>query len=230
MTDKQKIFLIYASVAVASVFIMAIAFLIRGKPSSYEAEAPYYKQEQDFEPLLKLEQDLVLKKQNGEEVRISDLNGKVWAFAQFYAVCPMCAERNSQGLKQLYEKYKDEPDFQVVCITVDPENDGVEQMKSYAEALNADVSNWWFLTGEADALKKYMVDEMKYQEIVKREDEEAAARLGAYEHDMSIAIYDRKLSMVKRHDLFNAKKKGESFYKGEVNKLHHTVETLLNRE
>ncbi|MEJ6778249.1 MAG: SCO family protein, partial [Akkermansiaceae bacterium] len=154
----------------------------------------------------------------------------VWAFAQFYASCPMCAKRNSQGLKDLYEKYKGNPDFVLVCITVNPETDGVEQMLSYAEGLAADSSNWWFLTGDAKALKDYMINEMKYQEIVKREDPEEAARLGEYEHDMSIAVYDRNLSMIKRHDLYNARKKGEAFYKGEENKLHYTVKTLLEKK
>jgi protein SCO1/2 len=163
-------------------------------------------------------------------VKISELKGKVWACAQFYASCPMCAKRNSQGLKDLYEKYKGNPDFVLVCITVNPENDGIEQMLSYAEGLDADSSNWWFLTGDAKALKDYMINEMKYQAIVKREDPEEAARLGEYEHDMSIAVYDRNLSMIKRHDLFNARKKGEAFFTGEENKLHYTVKTLLEKK
>ena len=226
MSDKGKIVCIYACVAIASVLIIGISFAIRGKRIQPEVK-PRYQQETNFEPLLKIENDLVLKRQDGEEVSISDLNGKVWAFAQFYAVCPMCAERNSQGLKDLYEKFKDDPDFQLVCITIDPENDGIDEMKSYAEALGADSEDWWFLTGEEGPLKEYMIQEMKYQAIVKREDPEEAARLGAYEHDMSIAVYNRKLEMVKRHDLFNASRKGEDFYKGEENKLHFTVKTLL---
>jgi protein SCO1/2 len=204
--------------------------LIRPNQRDLEQEKPYYAQQDDLQPLITLEKDLVLKRQDGKEVKISELKGKVWAFAQFYASCPMCAKRNSQGLKDLYEKYKGNPDFVLVCITVNPETDGVEQMLSYAEGLAADSSNWWFLTGDAKALKDYMINEMKYQEIVKREDPEEAVRLGEYEHDMSIAVYDRNLSMIKRHDLYNARKKGEAFYKGEENKLHYTVKTLLEKK
>lgn len=229
MTDKQKIIMIYSVVAVVSVLIMVVAFAIRGenKDIAEIKDTPHYQLEKDFEAVMTLEEDIVLKNQEGEDVRISDLKGKVWAFAQFYAFCPMCAERNSQGLKDLYEKFKNEPDFVVVCITVDPENDTPESMKSYAEALKADTSNWLFLTGDAEPLKRYMEQEMKYQAIVKRADPEEAARLGAYEHDMSIAVYNRELGMVKRHDLYNAKAKGDAFYKGEENKLHFTVESLL---
>jgi protein SCO1/2 len=230
MSDKQKIICIYLGVAGISLLILVTTYLIRPNQRDLEQEKPYYAQQDDLQPLITLEKDLVLKRQDGKEVKISELKGKVWAFAQFYASCPMCAKRNSQGLKDLYEKYKGNPDFVLVCITVNPETDGVEQMLSYAEGLAADSSNWWFLTGDAKALKDYMINEMKYQEIVKREDPEEAARLGEYEHDMSIAVYDRNLSMIKRHDLYNARKKGEAFYKGEENKLHYTVKTLLEKK
>lgn len=231
MSDKQKILVIYISVAVICVLILLTTWLIRGSHlRAPEPEQPQYAQQEAVTPLLTLEKDLVLKHQDGREVRISELKGKVWGFAQFYASCPMCAKRNSQGLKALYEKFKGHPDFAIVCITVDPATDTVEQMKSYAEALGADSKNWWFLTGDDEALKHYMIDEMKYQSIVKRQDPDEIARLGAFEHDMAIAVFDRNLSMIRRHDLYNARKKGEAFYRGEEGKLHFTVSSLLDKK
>ncbi|MGB0776275.1 MAG: SCO family protein, partial [Akkermansiaceae bacterium] len=150
MTDKQKIATIYISVAVISALILAVTFYIRSHGLQQSQQKPYYSKDSKLEPLLTLKEDITLKNQDGEEVKISDLKGKVWAVAQFYASCPMCAERNDQGLKQLYEKFKDVPDFQLVCITVDPATDGVAEMKSYADALDASTKNWWFLTGEAE--------------------------------------------------------------------------------
>jgi len=231
MTDKQKITTIYVSAAAICVLILLTTWFIQGthlKPPP--APEPQYVVDEMSGPLLTLRNDLSLKHQDGRDVKIFELKGKVWAFAQFYATCPMCAKRNSQGLKALYDKYKDNPDFVIVCITVDPVTDGVEQMKSYAEALGADSANWWFLTGDAKALTDYMVNEMKYQSIVKRSDPDEAARLGAFEHDMSIAVYDRSLSMVTRHDLYNARKKGDAFLKSEEDKLHFTVQSLLEQK
>lgn len=231
MSDKQKIVVIYLSVAVLCVLILLTTWLIRGSHlQAPEPDAPLYVQEGVSTPLLTLEKDLVLRRQDGRDVKISDLKGKVWGFAQFYASCPMCAKRNSQGLKALYEKFKDHPDFVIVCITVDPATDTVEQMKSYADALGAENQNWWFLTGDADALKQYMIDEMKYQTIVKRQDPDEIARLGAFEHDMAIAVFDRNLSMIRRHDLYNARNKGDAFYRGEEAKLHFTVSSLLDKQ
>ncbi len=232
MSDTKKIITIYATVIVVSALIMFIAFAIRGKNHELAEikDTPQYQKEANFEAVLQLEEDFLFTNQDGEEVRISDLKGKVWAFAQFYAFCPMCAERNDQGLKALYEKFKADPDFMVVCVTVDPENDSTKQLKTYANALDADTSDWLFLTGDPEPMKRYMIDVIKYQTIVKRENPEEAARLGTYEHDMSIAIFNRDLGMVKRHDLFNAKAKGDAFYTGEENKLHFTVETLLKTQ
>ena len=231
MTDKQKITTIYVSAAAISVLIILTTWLIRGtqlKPPP--APEPQYVVNEVSGPLLTLRNDLSLKHQDGRDVKISELEGKVWAFAQFYATCPMCAKRNSQGLKALYDRYKDNPDFVVVCITVDPVTDGVEEMSSYADALGADASNWWFLTGDATALTDYMVNEMKYQAIVKRDDPDEAARLGAFEHDMAIAVFDRNLSMITRHDLYNARKKGDAFLKAEEGKLNSTVQSLLGKK
>ncbi len=229
MNDKSKIFLIYGVVALVCVLIMGTAFYIRGQQVRPEVE-PYYTQDSKLDPLITLEKDLVLKNQDGEEVKISDLKGKVWAFAQFYATCPMCAKRNDQGLKALYQKFKDNPEFRLVCITVNPEDDGVEQMKTYADALDADSKKWLFLTGDPEALRNYMVDEMKYDPIQKRKNPEEAAAKGALAHNMSIAVYNRDLSMVGRKNLSRARIDGEDVYDEVEKSLHQMIDAVLKQK
>jgi cytochrome oxidase Cu insertion factor (SCO1/SenC/PrrC family) len=88
MNDKQKIVVIYASVAAICVLIVLTTLLIRSNHlQPPQPEAPQYVQEDISSPLLTLEKDLVLKHQDGRDVKISDLKDKVWAFAQFYATC-----------------------------------------------------------------------------------------------------------------------------------------------
>jgi len=229
MSDKSKIIAIYTGVVVISAIIMTVAFYIRGHQVRPEVK-PYYSNNSEFAPMLTLEKDITLTNQDGKQVKISDLKGKVWAFAQFYAACPMCAKNNEQGVKSLYNKFKDNPDFQIVCITVDPEKDGVAEMKSYAEALGADTSNWWFLTGDAEALKAYMVDEMKYDPIQERKDPTEAAEKGALAHNMSIAVYNRDLQMVGRRDLFHARQDGDAVYEETEKALHQMVDAVLKQK
>ncbi len=229
MTDKGKIISIYACAALISALIFAVAFWIRGNQIKPEVK-PYYSSDSELEALLTLEKDITLTNQDGEKVKISDLKGKVWAFAQFYAACPMCAKNNEQGMKTLYNKFKNNPDFQMVCISVDPEKDGVEQLKSYADALAADTSDWWFLTGDPDELKTYMVDEMKYDPIQERKDPSEAAEKGAIAHNMSISVFNRELALIGRRDLFHAKIDGEAVFVETEKALHQMVETVLEQK
>ncbi len=224
MTDKAKIACIYITVAVVSVLILGTSFFIRGEQVKPALIVP------EIKPVLTLEKDLVLTNQDGKEVHLSDLKGKVWAFAQFYATCPMCAKRNAQGLKNLYETFKGRQDFMLVCITVNPENDTPEKMKSYAESLGADTSNWWFLTGDPQQLKDYMLHEMKYDPIKKREDPDEASAKGALAHNMSIAVYNRDMSMVGRRDLYHARLQGDAVYTETEKALHQMVDAMLKQK
>ena len=224
MTDKGKIALIYISVALISALILATTLYIRSSQLKPELVTP------EAIPLLTLEKDLTLTNQDGTEIHISDLKGKVWAFAQFYATCPMCAKRNGQGLKNLYQTFKGQSDFSLVCITVNPEEDTPEKMKSYAESLGADTSNWLFLTGDPEKLKDYMLNEMKYDPIQKREDPEEAMAKGALAHNMSIAVFDRNLTMVGRRDLYVARQQGEAVYKETEKALHAMVRSQLEKK
>ena len=229
MTDKSKIITIYASAILISAFILGVAFVIRGNRVQPETE-PYYSTDSQLEPKFTLEKDITLTNQDGKEVKISDLKGKVWAFAQFYAACPMCAQNNEQGVKNLYSKFKDQPDFQMVCITVAPDKDDVEKLKAYADALGADSSDWWFLTGEKEELRNYMVEEMKYDPIQERKDPSEAAAKGALAHNMSIAVFDRNLSLIGRRDLFHARQDGDAVFEETEKALHQMVEAVLEKK
>jgi len=225
MTDKAKIATIYISVAVISVLILITTFYIQSRQVQPELVVP------EPQPALTLEKDLVLTNQDGKKMHISELKGKVWAFAQFYANCPMCAKRNGQGLKSLYEAFKDRPDFKLVCISVNPEEDTPEKMKAIAESLGADTSNWLFLTGDAKKLKDYMLNEMKYDPIRKREDPKEAALKGEFAHNMSIAVYNRDMSMIdRRFDLYNARQQGEAVYEETEKALHRMIDTILKEK
>ena len=115
-------------------------------------------------------------------MKISDLKDKVWIAAQFFAECPNCATRNGDHLVKLYQKYQDNPDFHVVCVSVDPEMDDIERLQQYATNLNADISNWWFLTGSREKLHSYMEKEMKFLSVRERTNEDDIAREGRWAH------------------------------------------------
>jgi cytochrome oxidase Cu insertion factor (SCO1/SenC/PrrC family) len=146
--------------------------------------------------------DLVATNQAGETVKLSDLRGKVWVVAEFFAVCPHCAVRNGKELREIYDAFKDRPDFHIVCISVDPQQDGVEKLKDYAEALGADSKNWWFLNaGDEKATHEYLEKTLKFLGVRERTDPAQIEANGRFEHDMGLLAVSRDFSTFGKWDL-----------------------------
>ncbi len=55
-------------------------------------------------------------------------------------------------MKRVQLAFKDNPNFKILSFTVDPEVDSVEQLKRYANSLNAVKNQWHFLTGKKEDL------------------------------------------------------------------------------
>jgi len=207
MKSKRKLVVVYATVMVCFAVALGYGFYISKQRQKNAADVI-----KANDVTHTLESDIVLVNQEGEEIRLSDLKGKVWAFSQFYAACPMCADRNGKGLRQIYDAFKANPDFHMVCVTVNPKKDGVETLKSYANSLGADSKNWWFLTGDPEQMKEFMITKMKYQPTVERENATDAATKGIISHDMAISVYNREMSMVSRFDPYAASQKSDAQY------------------
>jgi cytochrome oxidase Cu insertion factor (SCO1/SenC/PrrC family) len=191
MTDKKKIILIYVGVALICVLVLGMSFLLVGlKKVKKKDELPATGVgKEDPGDLVVLKSNLELQRQDGAAVKISDLNDKVWLAAQFYATCPMCAERNQSSLVEIYNEFKDENEFLVVCFSVDPENDTEELLSSVRDGLQLSTSNWWFLRAEREKLWEFMTKEMYFTTIKERTDPIHIAQKGRWAHDMGYQLY-----------------------------------------
>ena len=160
MSKKTTLILFYAGVALVCVAILALVNLLilpSLKIKGAETEAFVDVGQQRQAEWFPIEKDLVATNQAGDTVKLSDLRGKVWVVAEFFAVCPHCAVRNGKELREIYDEFKDYPDFHIVCISVDPKQDDAEKLKEYAAALGADSKNWWFLNaGDEKASHEYL--------------------------------------------------------------------------
>jgi cytochrome oxidase Cu insertion factor (SCO1/SenC/PrrC family) len=208
MNERGKIVLIYAAVAVLSVGIVGTAVFLRGRLPEPEIEQIVGAGRADPGAWFTIGRDLEATNQAGRRVRLSELRGKVWVVAEFFAVCPKCAVRNGSDLREIYDEFKDDPDFHVVCISVDPEQDTVDKLSDYAAALGADVSNWWFLTGEREELHAYLSGELKFLDIRERSDPEEIEQLGRYAHDLGLMVVDRSWQVIGKRDLAWAREEG----------------------
>jgi protein SCO1/2 len=209
MNRKTTIFLFYTVIALFGAGILTLAIWARKRIPSHEPRA--------LPPVVdvgagkagdwfSIKKDLNAVNQDGQQVKLSDLRGKVWLVAEFFAVCPHCAVRNGSDLREIYETFKHHPDFHIACISVDPEADQHEKLKDYAKALGADTRNWWFLNaGEAAATHQYLEHELKFFGVRERTDPLQIEANGRYAHDLGFILVDREFNVIGKWPLADAK-------------------------
>jgi protein SCO1/2 len=129
--------------------------------------------------------DFALTSQDGKEVRLEDFRGRVVAVAFIYASCPDVCPLLTDKMARVQDALG--PDFGAkvafVSITTDPERDTPEVLKGYAEAFEADLAGWSFLTGRPEAVR----------EVAKRYGVAIApAADGQVDHTMLTTLVDRQ--------------------------------------
>ena len=94
-----------------------------------------------------------LTERSGKPFDSASLRGKVWLASVFFANCPGPCFRENQALADILRNIPD-PDFMVVSVTCDPDNDTPESLRRYADRFEANPDRWKFLTGEMETIKK----------------------------------------------------------------------------
>ena len=211
MTKKTTLILFYGAIALICVAVVILSRYLHHQNESSGAmpdqpTAIVNSGKTEAEQWFAIEEDLVATNQEGKEVKLSDLKGKVWLAAEFFAVCPMCAQRNGEELHKIYEAYGDHPDFHIVCISVDPENDDVERLAAYGKALNADPKKWWFLNaGSEEHTHHYLEEELKFFGVRERKDPADIEANGRFAHDLGFLLVDRDFRVIGKWPLADAR-------------------------
>jgi len=109
--------------------------------------------DQDYVAPLDASAPFTLTDQEGKPFSSESLAGKVWLGAVFFANCPGPCFRENQAIAEILAEIKD-PDFMVVSLTCDPENDTPEALRRYAERFEADPARWKFLTGDMATIER----------------------------------------------------------------------------
>lgn len=139
-------------------------------------------------PILSYVQPFSFTNQDGESVTDKNLINKITVVAYFFTTCKGICPKLNTNMKQVYEIYKKEPDFQILSHTCNPDTDSVPVLKHYSDSLQVDTKKWIFLTGRKDSLYQmargsYLLDDPK-NNVEKIEDQ--------FIHTQFFALVDRQ--------------------------------------
>jgi len=168
-------------------------------------------------PILSDVQPFSFVNQQGKIVSNKDVAGKVYVAEYFFTTCKGICPKMNNNLKEIYNEYKDQPDFLILSHTVDPETDSVKRMKWYSDSLGADSKNWWFLTGRKDSLYNaarvsYLLDDPKNNST--NLDQQ-------FIHTQFFAVVDKNGQVRKIYD---------GLKRAELDALKKDIQTLLNEK
>ncbi len=178
--------------------------------------------------------------QDGKKITNDNTDGKVYVANYFFTTCAGICPRMNANMRQVWDKYKDEPDFMILSHTCMPETDSVPTLKKYEiKMLNgqlvkkadgtsivkepegtaiAENKNWEFLTGDKQALytiarNGYMIDDGKPDSTLLIKDQ--------FIHTQFFALVDRQGRLRGIYD---------GLKKDEIQKLEKDIAALLKEK
>ncbi|NHM06770.1 SCO family protein [Flavobacterium sp. CYK-4] len=135
-----------------------------------------------------------LTDQNGKKISNTNYKGKVYVLEFFFSTCPSICPIMNRSMLDIEQQFFGNPNFGIVSITIDPEHDTSEVLKTHAESLGVKSSNWHFLTGD----KKYIYDlANKGFNLYAGENKKAS---GGFEHSGLFALIDKEGNIRCRKD------------------------------
>jgi protein SCO1/2 len=162
-------------------------------------------------PMIK---EFELTERTGQPFKSEELKGDVWVASFFFSHCDGPCWQLNQSLRGVQHAIKD-PDFRLVSITCDPEQDTPEVLQKYADRVGVDRGRWLFLTGN-----------MEYIANLGREAFKQVVAPGI--HMNNALLIDRQGRIRGSYDLLDVRKVSE--LKSEIEKLLKEKPPKNNKE
>jgi len=153
--------------------------------------------------------------QDSVEVTEQTFEGKIYVADFIFLNCPTICPKMTNEMTKVYEAYKSNPNILFISHTIDPKNDSIPRLKSYAENLGADSKKWFFVTGEKD--KIYSLAEESYFTTAYSD----STAPGGYVHSGGLLLIDKNKHIRGVYDGTDPK---------ETERLKTDIKTLLNEQ
>lgn len=112
-------------------------------------------------PVLGPIQNFTLVDTNNQPFNKSALDGKVWVADLVFTSCQMTCPMMTQKLKIVSNHFANNPNFRIVSISIDPDNDTPDVLKQYAKDQGVEQDSWFFLTGKMDEIRDLAIHSFK---------------------------------------------------------------------
>lgn len=122
-------------------------FFEKGVDNPFQ-ECPFADSTQHFIP------DFSFVNQEGSEVGRAQMEGKITVVDFFFTSCPSICPQMSREMERVNDMFRDESKVQIMSISIDPEYDSPQILKTYAEEHRASAGKWDFLTGDKSEIYK----------------------------------------------------------------------------
>lgn len=163
--------------------VVAVIFIVIGFGISYFNKSLY--------TVMKVP-DFELINQNGKKISNKDMLGKVYLVEFFFSRCPTICPVMNKNMKFIQDEVNN-PEFGIISISIDPDNDTPEVLKNHARMVGATSPNWHFLTGDRDYIGN-LADKFNIYVGDKEDDSESL------NHSGMIALVDKEGKIRSRFD------------------------------
>jgi protein SCO1/2 len=147
--------------------------------------------------------DFVGVNRDGKSASFAELEGKIWVAGYQYTDCPGGCLGMAAVMKSLHEKFGHRDDFHLVSISLNPAEDTPAKMDAWVKARGIEAPNWWFLTGDQQKIRDYMIRYFKFFGVRENTDAAVIASEGKFSHDQRLALVDGRANVRGYYDVMN---------------------------
>lgn len=149
---------------------------------------PYWSKEGKQPESLRRLTGFTLVSDSGDAITEEKLIGKYKLLVFFYAKCKGICPMITRNMIDFLPRINDKSDLEIISITVNPEEDTVEELKKFKKQYRITQNNWSFLTGPKDTI--YTLARKQFNADIQMV--QGAENLNDFVHTENIYLIDKK--------------------------------------
>ena len=123
--------------------------------------------------------------QDSQIINNATFGGKIYVVDFFFTHCPTICPKVTAQMLRVHDRFKDSSNILLLSHSIDPKNDTIGRLKTYASKMNVKSSKWHFVTGEQDSIFSIADD---YFSIAKVD----AKSPGGFDHSGRLILVDKQ--------------------------------------